>query len=409
MPAFQFIAIDRQGKQVKGIREADSARQIRQQLREQGLTPIAVENVAAEAVKTSKPLSWSLRRSRYRLNVSAIALFTRQLATLVAAGMPLEESLQAVAEQTEKSNSKSLILGVRARVLEGHSLAASMAEFPQAFSDVYRGTIAAGEQTGRLDLVLFRLADYTEQVQQMRQKIQQALIYPTTMSLISFSIVIFLLVYVVPSIVEVFQGTGQSLPTLTKVLLVISSGIQHYGLYLLIGLLLSIWLFRRALKQEKFRFRFHTWLLKLPVFGNTIRTIDTARFSRTFGILIAAGMPALDAMRMSAKLVNRLPIRDALTTATKQVSEGTSIHRALQQTGYFSPMSVHLIASGEASGQLAQMLEHASSQQDDDVRRLIEVSLRLFEPALIIVMGLIVLFIALAVLVPVLSLQQLTG
>lgn len=406
MPAFQYVALDQRGRRQKGVAEADSARQLRQQLREKGLTPLEVEQVAEKATGSRR----ALFSRKYGMRVKELALFTRQLATLIAAGLPLEESLKATAEQSEKQQIKSLILGIRSSVLEGHSLSAAMREFPSAFSELYCGTVAAGEQTGRLDLVLNRLADYTEQRQQMREKVQQALIYPALMTMMSFGIVIFLLIYVVPKIIDVFHTANQTLPVMTVVLIDISQFVKHYGIYVVIVLsILIISFYRVYSRRPKFKYKVHQWLLKLPMFGNTIKVVNTARFARTFSVLLAAGMPVLEAMRMSAQLVTNVPMRDALLKAAKQVGEGTAIHRALQQMKFFPVMSVYLIASGETSGQLPDMLERAANNQENDVRRLIDLTLRLFEPALIIVMGGIVLFIVLAILVPIFSLEQMTG
>jgi general secretion pathway protein F len=244
----------------------------------------------------------------------------------------------------------------------------------------------------------------------MRQKIMQALIYPALMTGMSLSIVMFLLIYVVPTIVDVFTSTNQSLPLVTTMLISFSSGIKHYGIYILVLLTLGIWLFRRRLqKSPLFQHKFDQFLLQLPMLGGALKTINTARFSRTVGILITAGVPLLEAMRLSTQLVANLPLRKALQKAEKQVTEGVSVHRALQQTNYFPVMSIYLIASGEASGQLTEMLERVANNQDEDVRRLIDLGLRLFEPALIIVMGAIVMFIVLAILLPIFSLEQFTG
>jgi general secretion pathway protein F len=405
MPAFQYTAINNKGAQQKGIIEADSAKQARQLLREKQLTPL---NVQLAQQKTTLLTTKSFRRQS--LNSKELALITRQLATLLSAGLPLEEVLAAVAEQTEKQNGKSLILSVRSKVLEGHALASALGNYPHAFSALYCSTVAAGEKSGHLDVVLQRLADYTEQQFQMKQKIQNALIYPSIMILVAIGIVGFLLEYVVPKMISVYSNIGQTLPTLTRILIAISSGIKSYGLIILLVIILLVFFLRYRMKNNiHFRDKVHHILLRLPIIGNAIKTTNTARFSRTFAILSSAGVAVIEAMMISSALITNLPIRNSVENAAKKVKEGANIHLALKQTKYFPAMSIHLIASGEASGQLENMLERAANNQDGDITRLIDTTLALFEPAIILVMGFIVLFIVLAVLLPIFQLDQFTG
>lgn len=406
MAAFHYVAMNAKGEKQKGVIEAENEKQARLSLRTKNLIPLEIR-FAGEKKQTHIKGKASRRLS---MSAKDLALFTRQMATLLAAGLPVEEVLGAVAEQTEKPKTKGLILSVRSKVLEGRSLASAMRDFPQAFSSLYCATVSAGEKSGHIDVVLNRLADYTEQQFQMRQKIQNALIYPSLMVLVSIGIVGFLLEYVVPKMIAVYSNVGQSLPTMTAVLIAISNGIQNYGLYVLIALIILIFFFRRALnKNILFREKFHAFLLRVPIIGNAIKVINTARFSRTFAILSSAGVPVLEAMSISSALITNLPIRKAVVDATNRVREGANIHLALKQTTYFPPMSVHLIASGEASGQLENMLERAANNQEGDISRLIETTLALFEPAIILVMGAIVLFIVLAVLLPIFQLNQFTG
>lgn len=405
MSAFQYNAISLKGAKQKGIIEADSFKHARQLLREQGLTPLTVEHAqqkmsALRAKTFGKPA----------VSSKELALMTRQLATLLAAGLPIEEVLSAVAEQTEKSRTKGLILAVRSKVLEGHSLAAALRDYPQAFSELYCSTVAAGEKSGHLDIVLQRLADYTEQQFHMKQKIQQALIYPSIMICVAISIVAFLLEYVVPKMVSVYSNIGQALPGMTQFLISLSMNLKSYGIYILILIAVLFFLFRRTMKNNlAFRKKIHAIYLRIPIIGNAIKVANTARFSRTFAILSSAGVPVLEAMGISSKLILNLPIRSAVEEATNRVREGANIHLALKQTSYFPPMSVHLIASGEASGQLENMLERAANNQDGEITRLIETTLALFEPAIILVMGVVVLFIVLAILLPIFQLDQFTG
>jgi general secretion pathway protein F len=407
VPAFHYVAIDQKGQKLKNIIEAENVKQARQLIRNKGLIPI--ETYSAQAHQNSQK---SQRKPLQKHNITSkeLTLTTRQLATLLAAGLPVEEVLAAVAEQTEKPRSKGLILSVRGKVLEGHSLANAMRDFPRAFSSLFCATVAAGEKAGHLDVVLQRLADFTEQQFQMRQKIKNALVYPVIMIFVSFCIVGFLLEYVVPKMVAVYSDIGQQLPGMTQVLIAISNGIKNYGIYILLLAGVGIFLFLRALKKNiPFRERMQVLFLRLPMLGNTIKITNTARFSRTFAILSSAGVSVLEAMTIAAQLITIIPIRKAIETATSRVREGANINLALKQTNYFPPMSIHLIASGESSGQLEPMLERAANNQDNDIKQLIETTLTLFEPAIILVMGAIVLFIVLAVLLPIFQLDQLTG
>lgn len=405
MAAFQYTAINAQGASKKGIVEADSAKEARRILREQGLNPIEIES-AQQKISSIKIKTFG----KPSVSVKELALMTRQLATLLSAGLPLEEVLTAVAEQTEKHRTKGLILSVRSKVLEGHSLASAFRDYPEAFSPLYCSTVEAGEKSGHLDIVLQRLADYTEQQFHMRQKIQQALIYPSVMVFVALGILGFLLEYVVPKMISVYSNIGQALPAMTEVLIAISLNLKSLGLYILIAIILIVFFFRRSMKNNiKFRTQVHQFLLRLPLIGNAIKVANTARFSRTFAILSSAGVPVLEAISISSKLITNLPIRSSVEEAARKVREGANISSSLKQTQFFPPMSIHLIASGEASGQLENMLERAANNQDAEISRLIETTLALFEPAIILIMGAMVLFIVLAILLPIFQLDQFTG
>lgn len=402
MPAYHYVAVDTVGVEQKGVIEADSEKIARQLLRNKSLVPLSLRS--AQLKRTSV-----FKKSR-GLSSKDIALFTRQFATLLSAGLPVEEALSAVGEQTEKSYVKGMILSVRGKVVEGHSLAAALREHPEAFTPLFCGTIAAGEKSGHLDKVLVRLAEYTEQQWNMRQKLRTALVYPVMMVLVALGIVGFLLEYVVPKMIAVYAHIDQALPFLTVVLIGMSHFFNRFGLYLLLAIVVGIFFLRRALKSNvMLREKFDTLLLRLPLIGYAIRSANTARFSRTFSILSAAGVSVLEAMTISAQLLTNIPIRKSVEEAVSRVREGASIHLALKQTTYFSPMSVHMIASGESSGQLEPMLERVAINQETDLTRLIDVSMALFEPAIILIMGAIVLFIVLAVLLPIFELNQFTG
>ncbi|STX42447.1 general secretion pathway protein F [Legionella donaldsonii] len=397
MGAYHYQALNKAGSTAKGVIEADSERQARQLLRERGLIPTQIRALVKQQQS----------RRKDKLSAQDLSLFTRQLATLLAAGIPVEESLRGVSEQTEKDKVRELIIGVRSKVLEGYALAQAMAEFPNAFPELYRATVGAGEQTGRLDLVLEKLAQYTENQQETRQKIQQALIYPSVMIVVSTAIIGFLLAFVVPKIIEVFTSSGQSLPNMTKVLITLSGFIKSYGLISLGIIIILLAGFKKSLHNLKIRTTWHQVLLKLPIVSYLVRSINVARYIHTFSILFTAGVNVLETMRVSASLVTNLVMRNAFDLATIRVREGSSISQALKETSYLSPMATHLIASGEKSGQIAVMMERAASHLDSEVKHLIDTALTLLEPLLILLMGAVVLFIVLATLLPIFSMEQL--
>ena len=404
MGAYQYVAFDSNGKERKGVLEGDTPRQVRALLRDRELHPIEVTEV--EAKERSRGKEFSIRRGVSALD---LALFTRQLATLTRAGLPLEEALQAVSEQTERPRLKSIFLGVRAKVLEGHTLAAGLDDFPHAFPAIYRSTVAAGEQAGKLDAVLERLADYTESHHQLRQKVSHALIYPCVLTGVAFSIIVLMLVYVVPKVVGVFETTGQTLPLLTRALIALSTFLQNWWFLVVAGIVALVVGVNRLLSREGPRRQYYRWLLKFPILGRVSRGLNTARFMRTLSILSSSGVPVLEAMSISGSVVTNLPMRDAVEEATVRVREGGSIGRSLGQSKLFPPMSIHLISSGEASGELESMLERAASHQENEMDSLLGAMLSILEPVLIIVMGLMVLVIVMAILLPIFQMNELVG
>jgi general secretion pathway protein F len=403
MGAFEYTVLDASGREKKGVMEGDAPRQVRQQLREKGLVPLAVQEVAQRETRSHRQFSL------FRRGISAtdLALVTRQLATLVKASLPLEECLRATSQQTDRSRLKSMLLAVRSRVMEGHTLATGLGDFKHVFPELYRTTVEAGEQSGHLDRVLERLADYTENRQQMRQKIQLAVFYPAMLTVVAILVVGGLMTYVVPQVVQVFDNIGQNLPPLTVGLIAVSDFMRNYGLILLLALVLAGILFYWLLRNDDNRRRFHRMQLSLPLVGRLVRGMNTGRFARTFSILTASGVSVLEALRISSQVVSNLPMRDAVDEATARVREGASIAAALETSGYFPPMTVHLIASGESSGKLEEMLERAAIFQEREIETMIAALLGLFEPMLILIMGGVVLIIVLAILLPIFDLNQL--
>ncbi|NWO05936.1 MAG: type II secretion system inner membrane protein GspF [Alteromonadaceae bacterium] len=404
MPAYEYKALDARGKQKQGVLEADAPRAVRQQLRDKGLTPLAVEPAIEKQARASNPLS-----RPGSLSAPDLALVTRQLATLIQSGIPIEQALSAAAQQTEKPRIRSMLIAIRAKVMEGYTLADSLAEFPRAFPRLYRSTVAAGEHAGHLDLVLNRLADYTEARQEARQKIQLAAIYPIILSVVAVAIVVFLLTYVVPDIIEVFLKQGQELPALTQAMLVVSDFLAAWGLYLLMALIAAMVVFRLALNKPGFRLRFHKQLLHLPLFRGMVRGISTARYASTLSILTTSGVPLVEAMRIAGEVLANDHLRQQLREAARKVSEGGSLHRSLDQTGYFPPMMLHMIASGEASGELDAMLERTARMQENALQSKIAAIVGLFEPMMLLVMGVVVLVIVLAIMLPILNMSNLVG
>lgn len=402
MGAFEYTAVDPKGKERKGVIEGDTARRVRQQLRDKKLIPLSVTEIAEK--ESTRQQSFTIKRS---MSASDLAMITRQIATLVQSSMPLEEALTAVGEQSEIPRIKSIIMGVRAKVMEGHTLAEGLTDFPRAFPDLYRATVAAGEQSGHLDMVLERLADYTESRQELRQKIMNAMIYPVVLTVLALSIVTLMLVYVVPKVVRVFINTGQDLPGLTTALITLSDFLQDYGLFLLAALGVVTWFIFRLLKNPGPRRARDKFLLRMPVIGRLIRGINTARFTRTLSILTGSGVPVIDSLQISGAVITNLPMREAVQDAAARIREGAAIGKSLAESGHFPPICIHLISSGEASGQLDTMLERAAQNQERDVDGLIAALLGILEPALIVGMGIVVLIIVLAILLPIFELNQL--
>ncbi|TLX59211.1 type II secretion system protein GspF [Stutzerimonas nosocomialis] len=404
MAAFEYLALDGRGREQKGLIEADSPRQARQLLREKQWSPLEVKQ--ARAREDTGGGGFSFGRG---LSARDLALVTRQLSTLVQAALPIEEALRAAAAQSSSQKIKSMLLAVRARVMEGHSLAAALREYPSAFPELYRATVAAGEHAGHLGLVLDQLADYTDQRQQSRQKIQLALLYPIILMIASLTIVGFLLGYVVPDVVKVFVNTGQELPALTTGLIAASELVQSWGWLMVLVAVGGVLAMRRALRDENLRRRWHAFILKLPLIGRLSRATNTARFASTLAILTRSGVPLVEALSIAAAVIANLRIRDKVIEAAQKVREGSSLTRSLDATGEFPPMMLHMIASGEKSGELDQMLARTARNQENDLAAQVSLLVGLFEPFMLVFMGAVVLVIVLAILMPILSLNQLVG
>ena len=403
MPAFEYTALDASGRTRKGVEEGDSPRQVRGRLREQGLTPMSVSQVAERAAVLRMPVL------QQRIKPLELALATRQMATLARAGLPIEEVLATVARQSESPKVRSALTAVRTRVMEGLPLAHALGEFPSVFPVIYRTTIAAGEQAGRLDLVLERLADNVEAQNAMRQKIQLAMFYPAILTCVALLVTVALLTYVVPEVVKVFDGMNQQLPLLTRMLIAVSDTLRDWGLLMLLILGGLGYGLRTLLRRPAYQRRWHDLLLRLPLIGRLTRGLNTARFARTLNILAASGVPLLDALNMSASVITNLPMREAVSEAAQRVREGAGVGLALERSGYFPAMTLSLIKSGESSGTLDDMLERAAETQERELEARIAMVMGVFEPLLILTMGAVVLVIVLAILLPIFELNQLVN
>ena len=404
MGAFEYTALDAGGRSRKGVIEGDTPRHVRSLLRDRQLMPVTVEEVAARESRRQRRSRFGFARG---VSAADLSLMTRQLSTLVRAGLPLEEALLAVSQQTEKPRVQSILLGVRAKVVEGHTLATGLNEFPRVFPEIYRATVSAGEQSGHLDAVLERLAEYTESREQMRQNVMGAMLYPLVLTIMCFTIVSILLTYVVPKVVDVFEANHAKLPLATRVLVAVSSFLRNDGLWLLLAIALAAFLFWRSMKSRATRRRVHQTMLNLPLMGRIPRGVNTARFTRTLSILTASAVPMLDALRISSEVVTNLPMRDAVTEAAARVREGAPIGRSLASGRLFPPMTVHLISSGESSGQLQTMLERAATNQERELEGLLAALVGLLGPLLIVGMGLFVMGIVFAMLLPIFEMNSL--
>lgn len=403
MAAFRYEALDSTGRTTRGIIEADSARTARVQLREMGLSVVSVQALSQDALgEGTGRWRWPQRG----LSDAQLALVTRQLATLLDAGLTIEQAFNALIEQSESETVRQILAGVRAELLAGHTLAQAMGRYERIFPGIYRALVKAGEASGELGKVMMRLADYTEARHALRQKVGLAFVYPAIVTLVALFVVTGLLVYVVPQVVGVFQHAHQTLPLLTRALIALSDFLHAFGIYLLMALAAAGYGAYRALEREDIRFKWHVKLLRLPLAGRLVRGLNTARMASTLAILCGSGVPLLTALQAAAGVVSSLPMKRALDEAAQKVREGVSLSRALAASGLFPPILIHLIGSGESSGRLDYMLDRAAAQQEQEIGNYASVLTALLEPVLILVMGLVVLAIVLAILMPIIEMNQ---
>ena len=398
MPAFEFQALDSNGNISRGVVQGDSARQVRQQLRDRNLTPMVVTAVAEGSRRGT---------GRRQLGSGELALVLRQLGTLLQASIPLEEALATIADQAERPASRRLFSSVRASVTEGRSLASAMAAFPRDFPDWISASVAAGEQAGKLEQVLDRLADYAERRQATRSTVALTLVYPAAVAIIAIAVIAAMMVYVVPRVVQVFEQSQQTLPLLTRALIASSELVQEYGAVMVVILALFIFFFAWMLRRERVRYGLQQFIGKLPLAGKLWRSVNTSRFTRTLSLLTGSAVPLVEALPVAARVMPGLPMRAAVEKATSQVREGAPLSRALAQSGLFPPMVIRLVASGESSGRLEAMLEKAALTEEQNLDLISRTVISLLQPALILVVGLFVMAVVLAIMLPIMSFNQL--
>jgi len=404
MPAFRYEAVDAGGATKKGVVNADSARSARADLRSQGLVPLKVDAIAAQVDASGVA---TRRGFGEKLSTTELALFTRQMASLLEAGLPLEQAFTALLEQAERPYVRDLIGSIRSEVIGGASLSDVLSRHPRDFAEIYRALVASGEQIGQLSRVLSRLADYIERRNALVQKVRLAFTYPAIVTVVAFLIVIFLLTYVVPQIVSVFANTKQKLPLLTIIMLAISDFVRNYG-FVVLGAVIAAWFaWRRALQNKALKLRWHTWLLTAPLYGKFERSLNTSRFASTLAITTGSGVPILRALETSRDTLSNVAMRDLVEEASDAVREGVSLARALSAQKHFPPMLIHMIRAGEITGELPAMLDRAASAQEADLERRTLTIAGLLEPMLILAMGVVVLLIVLAVLMPIIEINQL--
>ncbi len=413
MPGYQYTAYDLEGREQRGVIESDSPRLARAGLREQGLFPQEVLAIHAANDQTSAVHAKGGRRTRRNLSTDQLAGLTRQLSTLVGAGLTIEAALSALVEQAETEHERQVVAALRAGIREGQSLAESMAGFPQSFSELYRTLVGAGETSGKLADVLLKLADYVEEQQAIQQKLITAMVYPIIVMVICLLVVVGLMLYVVPQVVGVFDATKQTLPIMTRALLALSTFLQWTWWAWMIAGIACVFGYRALMRRPPSRRKLHVLMLRLPILGRLIRVRESAQLAATLSILVGSGVPVLAALGSAVGVVSNLPMREALARATNQVREGVALSRALQsqqtKPALFPPVMLHLIASGEASGRLPETLASAARQQQRELETRTARLAAMIEPAMIVMMGVIVLCIVLAVLLPIFELNQLVA
>ncbi len=416
MGAYNYQAIDANGKTVKGVLEGDSERHVRSQLRQQQLKPLDVRSSTKKSKGSSGKTGGGFKFSfgggnngGPKLNYRDVALITRQLSSLLQSGLPLDEVLHGAATQTKKPEVKSLLLQIRSRVLEGLSLAQAMSEAPRAFDHLYRAMVKAGESAGFLGPVLEQLAEYTENSQEIRQKVKMAMMYPIVLMCVSLGVVMALMAFVVPKLTGMFTHSKAQLPMITEILIVTSDFVVDFGLYVVMAIIGGVMFFKRFLRDPARLLVWHRFLLKVPLFGEFIRTSESARYANTLGLLLTSGVPLLEGLRIAGQVLTNRVMQEAGIAVALSVQEGNSLAKSMDQVDAFPPLLVQMAASGEANGELADQLLHAARNQDRELAYTLGSMMGLMEPAMILFMAGIVFFIVMAVMLPIFQMNDMVG
>ncbi len=411
MGAYTYTALNSAGKTVRDMIEGDTERHVRNQLRARNLKPLDVKNTRQSKVTEAAegPSLTSLLRRQPRLNSKELSLLTRQLASLVLSGLPLDEALHTAAQQSTRANAKSILLQVRSKVLEGHSLHQALSEHPRSFDHMYRAMVRAGESAGYLGQVMAQLAEYIERSQFTQQKVKMAMIYPLVLVGVSFIVIGVLMAFVVPNLVGMFEHSSHELPLLTRALIASSDAITSYGLYALVVMAVAFYGLRRWLQEPNRRRRWHRIKLKLPVFGEVLLQADSARFAGTLSLLTSSGVPLLQALQIATQVLSNQVLQEASKAVTQAVQEGGSFSKALRQSGWFPPLLVQMAASGEANGTLSEQLQHCAKNQERELEMMIGTTMGLLEPIMILFMGGMVTLIVLAILLPIFQMNSFVG
>ncbi|RTK99446.1 MAG: type II secretion system protein GspF [Proteobacteria bacterium] len=402
MQTFNYKAIDKNGKDKSGVLQAENAKQARQKLREMGLVVSHIESEKERKANTSRNVSFRKKA----ISSLELSLITRQLSILLNSGMSVEQSLAALADQLESQEQKSIMNGVRSEVLSGRPLAASLAMYPNVFPPVYCSLINAGEQSGSLASVMNKLADYSDKTRDLTSKIMMALLYPVIVSIVATMVIVALLVFVVPQVVKVFEASKQTLPLITRGMIATSNGLRSYGIYMLIIIILAIIGFARSLKKTENKINFHRRLLSLPIAGKLLTNIDIARFTNTLSMLLVSGVPMLHALEASKNTLSNFMLKTAIDKAITMVREGVGLAVALNTQKAFPPVVIHLIASGEKSGNLEHLLSQAGSHQELELSHRSQLLTGILEPALIVFMGAVVMLIVIGIMLPILNMNK---
>lgn len=402
MQTFNYKAIDKKSKEKSGVIQAEGPKQARQLLREKGLVVSHIESEKDRKEKTSKNVTFKKKP----ISSLELSLITRQFSILINSGMSVEQSLGALSDQLESHEQKAIMSGVRSEVLSGRQLAASLRMYPKVFPPVYCSLVNAGEQSGSLGNVMTKLADYSDKTRELTSKIMMALLYPVIVSIVATMVIVALLVFVVPQVVKVFEASKQTLPLITRGMIAASNGLRSYGIYLLIAIILSSIVFMRSLKKPENKINFHRRLLNLPIAGKLLTNIDIARFTNTLSMLLSSGVPMLNALEAARDTLSNFMLKSAVDRAVKMVREGVGLAVALNAQKAFPPVVIHLIASGEKSGNLDHLLEQAGSHQELELSHRSQLLTGILEPALIVFMGAVVMLIVIGIMLPILNMNK---